>query len=329
MRKGEKGKNGKGAGAGQEGDSHGKEEEAHGQHGKGLGPLLSSCPAQMHFPPQSRPISQPRHQNSPQDRALSPPGHCSPHSPLWGHFHPANRFALQITGVKTDFEERGEKVFPQPRTDQTAPHFFKAPNRRGAPAPSWVPRDVPASTHRCSAALQLIPTPSYLGDAAVPPPPRDVGLLTARPSARQEEEEEEENRVCRRPPVRQARAGRRRQGRRAGAGDEWEPGPAPAASGENAAPAKPQAAFAAADFLRGKAPCGRWEPRPLWVKSLLQSRRKASGVGNASAAAAAAAAANRSTLDKKIPFFPQKNFKLSRSPTASPALLSHLSHLRR
>lgn len=122
-------------------------------------------------------------------------------------------------------------------------------------------------------------------------------------------------------------------------GDEWEPGPAPSGSRENATPAKPGAGFATTTrFPWGKASRGRWETRPLWMKSLFQSRRKVDGVENALAARILARHQQTAARRTKESLFLPKNFKLSRYPTASPgagaaesapALLSHQSHLSR
>lgn len=122
--------------------------------------------------------------------------------------------------------------------------------------------------------------------------------------------------------------------------DEWEPGPAPSGSRENAAPARPGAAFAATThFPWGKASRSKWEMQPLRIKSLFQSWRKVHGEEKVLAARIPArhqqTVAHCST--KKSLFLP-KNFKLSRYPTASPgagaaesapALLSHQGHLSR
>lgn len=70
------------------------------------------------------------------------------------------------------------------------------------------------------------------------------------------------------PPSKQGQVG----GAMAGGqepGDEWEPGPAPSGSRENASSAKPGAGFTATTRPPwGKASHGGWEMRPLWTKSL-------------------------------------------------------------
>lgn len=194
------------------------------------------------------------------------------------------------------------------------------------PGPQVQVRDVPASTHGCSAPLQLIPIPSYLGDAAVPPLPGTWGSSrrrTARPSA---EEEEEKNRVCCcLPPGKHGQVG----GATAGGqepGDEWEPGPAPSGSRENAAPAKARAGFAATTrFPWGKASRGRWETGPLWIKSLSQCWRKVDGQQNVLAARMLARRQLTAARCTKKSLFLRKNFKLARYPRG-PGPLSQQRH---
>lgn len=117
--------------------------------------------------------------------------------------------------------------------------------------------DVPSTSHGCSAPLQ--PTRhSYLGDAAVSPQPRDVGVPHAA-AATVPHSPTFQQRRRRRRTKRDAALSPNKRGQVGGAmaggqepGEEWEPGPAPSGSRENAGSAKPRAGFTTTTRPRGE-----------------------------------------------------------------------------
>lgn len=177
-----------------------------------------------------------------------------------------------------------EKAALHPFTNHTAPQFPRLFPAVGTLMALWVQAgDVPPSTHGCSAPLQPIPVPSYLGDAAVSPPCPGCGgssqhsvphSLTFQHGRRRRMKRR------RRRTVHAATLPSDKRGQVGGAmpagqepGDEWEPSPAPSGSRENAGSAKPGSGFTTTTCPPwGKASHSRWETQPRWMKSLFQGQ---------------------------------------------------------
>lgn len=194
-RKGNKRKNGKeagrkGTGAGKEEDPYGKEVEAHEPYGKGLGPLLASHPAQLHFPSHSsRSRGTGPNFTAPLPALPTAPGSIpsqplQPPQPPVGALPPCRSLCTANQGEQPDLEERGGNPFHSHTLTQLHLNFpGSAPRFEQRRSPCILP--VP----RCKSGMcQPAPTGARLPSRSPPSrhtwgmllclPPWDVGLLT-------------------------------------------------------------------------------------------------------------------------------------------------------
>ena len=351
-RKGNKGKKGKGMGrkgtgsgrkgSGRKKDPPGKEEgrgKCVGRRRKAWGlasPLArpgSVCRPTPAAPTGLGQISQPCRQRPPQNRARSPPGPSSP-TTTPGRDISTLPIALHCkSGVKSQVLGSEEESPPAPMHYPNCTPIFKAlpPGLSSGgslhpPGPRVQVGDVPPSTHGCSAPLYPIPVPSYLGDAAVSPPPRDVGAPHAAavphsPTFRRRRRRRRTVCAAALLPDKHGQVGSAMAGGQE-PGDEWEPGPAPSGSRETAGSAKPRAGFTATTRPPwGKASRGGWETRPLWMKSLFQSQRKTHGVENVRRWHGHRLGTSKTILQhtvQKKPLFLPQNVKLPLYPSCLP-----------